>query len=116
MELVIHPSDCEKCMEISITDDDLALEGDEMFEVALEAPKGVTSTSPNVSRVTIINDDGILIDSLCRNEENIFCKIPRCLSQQHVSGDTIQHEQCCLCALSSSECQHHTSESAVCVH
>ena len=56
--LTIPPSDSEKCMDILITDDNLAIEGNENFEVALKVPEGVISVSPNISRVTIINNDG----------------------------------------------------------
>lgn len=45
------------CVEVPITDDDLALEPDETFEVTLEAPAGIP-TPGDPSTVTIIDNDG----------------------------------------------------------
>ena len=49
----------EGCAELPITDDNIALENDETFEVLLQTPPGVTLSSPSRSTVTILDNDGM---------------------------------------------------------
>ena len=57
VQVTIPASESEGCADVPITDDDLALEPDEVFEVVLEdAPPGIP-VSPDPSTVTILDDD-----------------------------------------------------------
>ena len=47
-----------------MSDDEIAFEESEIFEVVLETPPNVSSSSPNPSRVFIIDDDGKLHKTL----------------------------------------------------
>ena len=57
--ITIPPDQSEGCAELPITDDNIALEDDETFEVLLQTPPGVTSSSPSRSTVTILDNDGM---------------------------------------------------------
>ena len=57
-EITILASESSACADLPITDDEVALEGNEVFLVELVTPMGVPSTSPQPSTVTIIDDDG----------------------------------------------------------
>ena len=57
VQLTILASESEACADVPITDDELALEGDELFEITLTTPPDIPS-SPDPSTVTIIDDDG----------------------------------------------------------
>lgn len=60
-EITILASESSACADLPITDDDVALEGDEVFLVELETPMDVPSTSTQPSTVTIIDDDGMYV-------------------------------------------------------
>ena len=57
--ITIPPNQNEGCAELPIMDDNIALEDDETFEVLLQTPPGVTSSSPSRSTVTILDNDGM---------------------------------------------------------
>ena len=57
VQVTILASESEACADFPITDDDIALEPDEVFEITLTTPADVPS-SPDPSTVTIIDDDG----------------------------------------------------------
>jgi len=48
----------QACADIPIIDDDIALEGDETFQVTLVVPPGTPSSHPDTATVTIKDDDG----------------------------------------------------------
>lgn len=55
--VTILPADNMECVEIPITDDPLAMEGDETFTVTITPPPGVPA-DPGPSIVTITDNDG----------------------------------------------------------
>ena len=46
------------CVEFTVVDDMIALEGDETFTVTFTTPLGIIPGSPSTATVTIIDDDG----------------------------------------------------------
>jgi hypothetical protein len=57
--LTINSDATQACVNLPIPDDQIGMEGDEVFEVVLETPEGVPSTSPEPSMVIIVDDDGM---------------------------------------------------------
>ena len=60
-EITIPQNQSEACADLPIRDDEIAMEGDEVFEVVLETPPGVPTSSQDPSTVTILDNDGIMI-------------------------------------------------------
>ena len=58
--ITIAANQTEACADLPVLDDEEAFEEVEIFEVVLETPPNVSSSSPNPSRVFIIDDDGNL--------------------------------------------------------
>ena len=58
-DITIRPDQSIACAPLPITDEGLAREGDETFEVVLNTPPDVPNSSPGPSTVTIIDDDGM---------------------------------------------------------
>ena len=46
------------CVEFTVVDDMIALEGDETFTVTFTTPPAIVPGSPSAATVTIIDDDG----------------------------------------------------------
>ena len=46
------------CVEFTVLDDTIALEGDETFTVTFTTPSGTIPGSPSTATVTIKDDDG----------------------------------------------------------
>ena len=63
VEITIPPNQSEACADLPIRDDEIAMEGDEVFEVVLETPPGVPTSSQDPSTVTILDNDGMNIMS-----------------------------------------------------
>ena len=51
--------DTEACVNFRVIDDNLALEGDEVFIPVISLPPGIRPGDPFGSSVTIIDNDGI---------------------------------------------------------
>ena len=63
-QVTIPADDTQGCVEVPVTDDDLAMEGDEVFQISLledSLPPGVQPESDEPSTITIIDDDGKFI-------------------------------------------------------
>lgn len=61
VSITIPASDTMACGNLPITDDDIALEPPETFDVELITPPGVPTSPPDSVVVTIIDDDGTLL-------------------------------------------------------
>ena len=62
--VVIPPDESMACVDIPITDDPLAMEGDETFTVTISTPLGVPF-DPEPSTVTITDNDGEFSGNNC---------------------------------------------------
>lgn len=62
-EVTIPAREDVACADIPITDDELGLEGNEVFEVLLETAPNIPSSSPRTATVVIVDDDGKRYDS-----------------------------------------------------
>ena len=57
-QVTIPADNSQGCVEVPVTDDDLAMEGDEVFQVTLGSPPaGVQLESDEPSMITIVDDD-----------------------------------------------------------
>lgn len=48
----------EACVDFTVIDDSIALEGRETFAVVFVAPNGTLSGTPSTATVTVVDDDG----------------------------------------------------------
>lgn len=66
-DITIPSDETQVCVEIPVLDDDIALEGTEVFQVSLVTPTDVQNASPEPSRVLIIDNDGMLVSTVSIN-------------------------------------------------
>ena len=55
---MFEANDNTTCVEFTVVDDMIALEGDETFTVTFTTPPGIIPRSPFTATVTVIDDDG----------------------------------------------------------